>query len=141
MKMNTEEIIAVLNTFLTIETDSLNIHKMFEPILEELDKVNEVSFDEIDGLLHIADELYWGEQFETYSLFIMACPHKFMITYANNTEKIADILLTLHVNKCYDIYNYIYKHIYKTQLQTLKEHHPHGIFYTDEHGEDKRIFF
>jgi hypothetical protein len=64
-----------------------------------------------------------------------------MITYANNTEKIADILLTLQINKCYDIYNYIYKHIYKTQLQTLKEHHPYGIFYTDEHGEDKRIFF
>jgi hypothetical protein len=139
--MNMEEIIIALKTILLNETDSLKIHQLFKPILEELNKINEVSFDEIDGLLYIADELYWGEQFETYTIFIMACPHKFMITYANNTEKIADILLSLQVNKCYNIYNYIYNHIYKTQLQILKEHYPHGIFYTDEHGEDKRIFF
>jgi hypothetical protein len=36
---------------------------------------------------------------------------------------------------------YCIENYFKTQLQILKEHYPHEIFYTDEHGEDKRIFF
>jgi hypothetical protein len=139
--MYTDKLIEALNDILLNESDSVIIHSMCEPLLVELYIINSVSFDQIDKLLEIADTLYLSELFDTFSSFIMACPHNFIITYANNTEKIPEILITLYENKYYAVYTYIHKHIQKTQLLTIKERYSYGVFCVNKNGEDDRLFF
>ena len=103
------------------KNDYINI--LFNIIMSQLKLISNPSFDEIDSLLKIAENLFGFrvQNYDLYSQFIFACPHKFMLAYSNNSERIPWILLVLHANKLYRLHDYIHYHINDFKLNTLRE--------------------
>jgi len=99
------------------------INILFNIIMSQLKLISNPSFDEIDSLLKIAENLFGFrvQNYDLYSQFIFACPHKFMLAYSNNSERIPWILLVLHANKLYRLHDYIHYHINDFKLNTLRE--------------------
>ena len=79
------------------------------------------SFDDINNLLSICRFLMENEEFEAYEVLIINCPEKFMLAYANNSERTPTVIMLLNNKRLYRLCKYILSFTHDSKLKTWNE--------------------
>jgi len=107
------------------QTDTAQMEEWSEEVYTKLyDFVNrefQPTFDEIDAMLLVCRVLIKNEMKYRLEEFILNCPKKFIITYANNSERTPAILYHLKRFGLNNIRAYLIEHIHETKLGTWNE--------------------
>ena len=77
--------------------------------------------DQIDSMLLVARVLLACNYNNAYEEFIFNCPEKFLITYANNSERTPQVLSILKSRQMCKSYNIIFTHVSPDKLNTWSE--------------------
>jgi hypothetical protein len=87
------------------------------------------TFDEIDAMLLVCSELILYNMKDRLEEFILICPKKFIMAYANNSETIIDVLYECDRLGLRNIMLYLINNIHESKLKTLKERHSDSTFF------------
>jgi hypothetical protein len=79
------------------------------------------TFDEIDAILNVCEILLVNKMKLEIEQFILNCPDKFLITYANNSVSSPLMFSRLHRMGLDSICNYLAPYIHYTKIQTWNE--------------------
>lgn len=79
------------------------------------------SFDDIDHLLLLCRFLITNQLFVEYEELIINCPEKFMLAYANNSERTPTALMLLKKARLYRVCKYILSFTHDSKLKTWNE--------------------
>lgn len=80
------------------------------------------TFDDINDMLKIARSLLEVQRHKNmYAEFILSCPHKFLMTYSNNSERTPQVLERLKKLDLPKVRNYLISHIHSNKLNTWYE--------------------
>ncbi len=96
-------------------------HDLFEILFEFVYPKLEPDSDQIDSMLLVARVLLAGNYNNAYEEFIFNCPEKFLITYANNSERTPQVLSILKSRQMIQSYNTILKYVSPDKLNTWSE--------------------
>ena len=91
--------------------------KLFDFVCRDMNP----TFDEIDAMLKVCEILLVNKMKLEMSEFILNCPDKFLITYANNSESSPLMFSKLHRMGLDSICNYLAPYIHYTKIQTWNE--------------------
>jgi hypothetical protein len=108
--------------------NKIDVSEIEKPHLETYKKIFDfVSFKmnptytEINYMLALCDFLLKNSMIEEYEEFIINCPKKFMMTYANNSERTPSLLLQLRNLDLYRVSQYIINFVDQSKLKTWNE--------------------
>jgi len=94
---------------------------VFNILLEFVYPTMDPSSDQIDSMLLVGRVLLAAKHNQAYGEFIFNCPKKFLLAYANNSERTPRVLSELKSRQMIDTYNHILAHTSDDKLITWYE--------------------
>lgn len=116
-----EDIANTLTCMINNQMQSEDICKVFQFVFDYVSLNMQPSFDDIDHMLTISNILIQYKLWYEYKKFILNCPEKFILAYANNSERTPCLLRLLQNNGLNSICAYLIEHVDKTKLATWNE--------------------
>lgn len=94
-----------------------NFKKLFDNVSINM----KPSFEDIDDLLLLCRFLMENNEFLSYEELIINCPEKFMLVYANNSEKTPYVIGSLNKAKLFRVSKYILSFTNDSKFKTWNE--------------------
>jgi len=95
--------------------------QVFNRLFSFVNREMNPTFDDIDDMLLVCRILIEYKKRDEITEFILKCPERFLITYANNSERTPQVLYKLEKLKLYNIKKYLIGFINETKLMTWNE--------------------
>lgn len=99
--------------------DPITIDPLMDAVLAFMEKTKErrPTFDEIDGMLSVANGLLGNKYLRKshYERFILACPERFMMTYMNNSERTPALICTLRKYELHTLCEVLFPYIHDSK--------------------------
>jgi hypothetical protein len=95
--------------------------EIFRKLFDFVDRDMEPTFDEIDAMLLVCNILLERKMKDEMTEFILNCPSKFLLTYANNSERSPAVFTKLRSLGLENICNYLLPYVHYTKLGTWNE--------------------
>lgn len=127
---NTAEIFKSINEMdnYVIETEKHNntnykqlIDEIYKKIFDFVDRDMNPTFEEIDAMLLVCSILLERRMKNKIEEFILNCPDKFLLTYANNSERTPTVFRKLRELGLEHICSYLLPHVHYTKLGIWNE--------------------
>jgi len=91
-------------------------HEIFRKLFDFVDRDMEPTFNEIDAMLLVCHILLERKMKDEMVEFILNCPRKFLLTYANNSERSQAVFTKLRSLGLEHICNYLLPYVHYTKL-------------------------
>ena len=95
--------------------------EVYKKLYDFVNRTMQPTFDEIDAMLLVCRILIQNRMKYRLAEFILNCPKKFLITYANNSERTPQVLDQLTRFGLENIRAYLIEFIHETKLGTWNE--------------------
>jgi hypothetical protein len=95
--------------------------EIYRKLFDFVDRNMEPTFDEIDAMLLVCRVLLDHQMKYEIAEFILNCPDKFLLTYANNSERSPTVFAKLRNLGLENICNYLLPYVHYTKLGTWNE--------------------
>ena len=116
-----EDVTNVLTHMTNNQMPSKDICEVFRLVFDYVCLGMRPSFDDIDHMLTISNILIQYKLWHEYKEFILNCPQKFIVAYANNSERTPRLLRLLQKNGLNNICAYLIEYVDKSKLATWNE--------------------
>jgi hypothetical protein len=95
--------------------------EIYTKLFDYIDRDMDPTFDEIDAMLLVCRILLEHEMKDEITEFILNCPDKFLLTYANNSERSPAVFAKLRSLGLNNICKYMLPYVHYTKLGTWNE--------------------
>lgn len=119
----------IFSNLVNDETKKKWVLEVYDKLYNFINSNMDPTFDENDAMLLVCSDLILYKMKDRLEEFILICPKKFIMTYANNSEGIIDVLYELDTLGLGNIMLYLISNIHESKLKTLVERHSNIEFF------------